>query len=91
LRDSSSRIGSQLATIRHQLREFFYRRRREFRKLHFQMIDDNPLEAGSMELEINPRTIDQILILDCTGRMVSGEGLHSVKEAVKQLFRRQMQ
>jgi anti-sigma B factor antagonist len=38
-----------------------------------------------MELEINPRTIDQILILDCTGRMVSGEGLHSVKEAVKQL------
>ena len=28
------------------------------------------LEGGSMELEINPRTIDQILILDCTGRMV---------------------
>jgi len=38
-----------------------------------------------MELEINPRTIDQILILDCTGRMVSGEDLDSVKEAVKQL------
>ena len=38
-----------------------------------------------MELEINPRTIDQILILDCAGRMVSGEDLHSAKEAVKQL------
>jgi anti-anti-sigma factor len=38
-----------------------------------------------MELEINPRTIDQVLILDCTGRMVSGEGLGSVKEVVKQL------
>ena len=38
-----------------------------------------------MELEINPRTMDQILILDCTGRMVSGEDLDSVKEAVKQL------
>jgi anti-anti-sigma factor len=38
-----------------------------------------------MELEINPRTIDKILILDCTGRMVSGEGLGSVKEVVKQL------
>src|SRR5438876_510141 len=36
-------------------------------------------------LEINPRTIDQILILDCAGRMVSGEDLHSAKEAVKQL------
>src|SRR5947199_5177871 len=42
-------------------------------------------KVGSMELEINPRTIDQILILDCTGRMVSGEDLDSVKEAVKQL------
>jgi anti-anti-sigma factor len=38
-----------------------------------------------MDLEINSRTIDHILILDCNGRMVSGEGLHSVKEAVKQL------
>jgi len=38
-----------------------------------------------MELEINPRTVDQILILDCAGRMVSGEDLHSAKEAVEQL------
>jgi len=45
----------------------------------------DPLEGGSMELEINPRTIDQILILDCAGRMVSGEDLRSAKEAVKQL------
>src|SRR5215467_10965323 len=45
----------------------------------------DPLEGGSMELEINPRTIDQILILDCAGRMVSGEDLDSAKEAVKQL------
>ena len=37
-----------------------------------------------MELEINPRTVDQILILDCAGRMVSGD-LHSAKEAVEQL------
>ena len=44
----------------------------------------DPLEGGSMELEINPRTIDQILILDCAGRMVSGD-LHSAKEAVEQL------
>src|ERR1700746_474922 len=39
-----------------------------------------------MELDVNPRTINQILVLDCTGRMVSGEGLLSVKEIVKPLI-----
>jgi anti-anti-sigma factor len=39
-----------------------------------------------MELDVNPRTINQILVLDCTGRMVSGEDLHSVKEIVKPLI-----
>jgi len=39
-----------------------------------------------MELDVNPRTINQILILDCTGRMVSGEDLQSVKEIVKRLI-----
>jgi anti-sigma B factor antagonist len=42
-------------------------------------------KVAQLELQINPRTKDQILILDCTGRMVSGESLHSVREAVKQL------
>ena len=38
-----------------------------------------------MQLEVSPRFADQVLVLDCTGRMVASEDLSSFQSFMKQL------
>jgi len=42
-----------------------------------------------MQLKLNTRTVDEIVILDCTGRIVLGEESGYLRDTVKQLMAEQ--